>query len=171
MISPNIVLTVDHGHAEITSRALLKGTRFGPITVGSRGHWVIEAPGVEEVHLVLWFDGGSLRIAAQPNCRVLLNGEDVGLEFRIVSVPSDICFGDARFGVGPELDAPSAETRPEPTRPPSIAAGTPTRRSRTPDTERVSGSRSDWDSDELSAFPEPLRRKGGGRPDSGGQLA
>lgn len=166
-MSPNVLLTVDNGQTEMPSRVLLKGTRLGPTTVGSQGHWVIEGPGVEEVHLVLWFDGSLLWVAAQPGCRVLLNGENVGLEFRLVSVPSDICFGNARIGVDPELDTPSARTRPEPMLPPNITAGTG--RSRTPSTDREPSPRSDQPSDELPTVPEPLRRKGSGRPDPGSQ--
>jgi hypothetical protein len=142
---PNIVLAVDPGQTTIPVRSLLRGTRFGPITVGTQGHWVIEAPGVEEVHLVLWFDGTLLWVAAQANCGVLVDGDSVGLDFRLVAIPSDICFGDARIRVGPEHDAPPAKVWPEPSGRQSIQ------------TQGARDTRSVRDSDKPSTVPEPRR--------------
>jgi hypothetical protein len=99
--TPNLqtVLTLTAGVSSVPQSQFVWGTPVRPFSVGSRGDWVVDAPGVEPVHLFLQFDGKMIHVAGGPTGAVQLSGAPVDQTWRPVPVFSEVTFGAARLRV------------------------------------------------------------------------
>jgi hypothetical protein len=94
------VLKILAGSGPVPVARFVWGTPAAPFSVGSRGDWVVQAPGVEPVHFFLAFDGRLIQASGLPSGpRVLLNGVAVERNWTPVPVSSELSFGNARVSV------------------------------------------------------------------------
>ena len=94
------VLKILAGSGPVPVARFVWGTPAAPFSVGSRGDWVVQAPGVEPVHFFLAFDGRLIQASGLPSGpRVLLNGVAVEQSWTPVPVSSELTFGSARVSV------------------------------------------------------------------------
>jgi hypothetical protein len=94
------VLKIAAGSGPAPTARFVWGTPAAPFSVGSRGDWVVQAPGVEPVHFFLAFDGRLCQVAGLPSGpRVLLNGVPVEQTWTPVPVSSELAFGNACVSV------------------------------------------------------------------------
>jgi len=111
-----VILRVTAGECGEVRRELVWGKPVAPFSVGTRGDWAVEAPGVEAIHLFFAFDGHRLHAAAaSPDHSVLVQGMPLGPEWTHLAVPSLIAFGGASIAVDCEDGAAShTAIRPRP---------------------------------------------------------
>lgn len=76
-------------------------------SVGSAGDWVVVAPGVAPVHLLLAFHAGELYVATTGGTSAELDGAALDQTWRRVPVPSELGFGEARLSVRAGVAAPA----------------------------------------------------------------
>jgi hypothetical protein len=129
------VLKILAGSGPVPTARFVWGTPAAPFSVGSRGDWVVQAPGVESVHFFLAFDGRLIQASGLPSGpRVLLNGVPVEQNWTPVPVSSELTFGGARVSVlceelvpeSPAVPAAHCETKFIPDQPapsPALAMG------------------------------------------------
>lgn len=108
--APNLetVITVVSGHALLGVRKFKWGDVVPQFSVGSQGDWIVSAPGVASMHLLLTFDGRQLHAASVTgSAPVYLQDTPIDDRWNPVSVPSELRFGQARLKVScePSQDA------------------------------------------------------------------
>ena len=107
-----IVLSVASGTSALARRSFSWGSPVAPFSVGTRADWPIYAPGVEETHLYLTFDGYRLHAAcASPESQVSVDGSPLSTHWLPLSVPCNLRFGGARLLISSEEEEPAALPR------------------------------------------------------------
>ncbi len=103
---PDIILRVRRGSAGVSCMRFRAGRAVEPTTIGKRGAWVVSADGVQNLHVLIRFDGDRLfGMAAHPEDPPLVDGQALGDDWTEIPSPSVIAFGAARILVDDWEDA------------------------------------------------------------------
>jgi len=118
-----VVIKVVHGRTLLPSRTFKRGEAVPQFSVGSRGDWIVSAPGVVSFHLLLIFDGERVFAASiDAGAPVYLEGSAIGNNWNLVAPSKELRFGEASIVVARQAsNAPPAGRSafpPRPTRPP-----------------------------------------------------
>lgn len=118
-----VLVTVVAGECHTPQQRFEWGVSSPALSVGAGADWVIFGKGISDVHLLLSFDGRSVRAtAASDSARVEVVGEEaLGVESRILELPFELRLGTARL-VGQVVGGAVART---PDVLPDFAAGAP----------------------------------------------
>jgi hypothetical protein len=121
------VATLTGGTSPVMQQAFFWGIPGQPFSVGTRGDWVVNAPGVEPLHFFLNFDGRMIQVAGGPSgAPVTVAGVPVDHTWRPVPVFAEIAFGGARMRItceeAPQEAATAQSTVPVPAVPEPVAA-------------------------------------------------
>lgn len=101
-----LVLSVVTGDAVPRARTLYRGHRVESLTIGTRGDWHVEAPGVVPIHAALHFDGSNLYVWGSSLGSISVNGKPVPESWTPVSFPAVMLLGEARIVLlGPRTKA------------------------------------------------------------------
>jgi hypothetical protein len=120
------VLEIRRGQGEPRFLRLPRGTDLQPTSIGGRGDFRVDADGVLDVHLFVYFDGETLFVqSAESATPVRVNGRPAGSDWTRVEPPSTLAFGDARVVFCPASQASAVSAAPAP--PARPAAGVPKR--------------------------------------------
>ncbi len=100
------------------TRTFPPGDTVPQFTVGSRGDWIISAPGVLPQHLLLFFDGGQIHAASlDETTPAYLKGVALPRAWRIVPHLGEVKFGQASLRVLHRVIPSQRPSAPEPPRP------------------------------------------------------
>lgn len=83
--------------AEPRSVLFQPGMKVEAITVGKRGDWKVDAPGVLDVHGQLKYDNGVLYVRAESQSNMFVDDEPVGAEWKELHPPCTIKLGPAQL--------------------------------------------------------------------------
>src|SRR5215471_12895939 len=111
------VLTLTAGNSDERKRVFRWGTQIEPFGVGVKGAWYVHAPGVQDIHLYISFDGRMVQVAATQGAAVTVAGALVGQGWHPVPVRTELRFGSASIAVTCE-EAPGSS-------PPAARASSP----------------------------------------------
>lgn len=121
MASQHIILRIVNGRTQLPTRSFTRGEPVPQFSVGSRGDWIVSAPGVASFHVLLMFDGehvfaASADPAAAP---VYLGSTPIGNTWHPVTSATELRFGEARLVVAREasLAPPAGASPPRPPKP------------------------------------------------------
>ena len=94
---PDPVIEIETGIGEAAS-SRFPGQELQPISVGEKGMWRIEAPGVLDVHAFVYFDGNALFLqSADQGNPAKGNGQAIGATWQQIEIPCTIELGRARL--------------------------------------------------------------------------
>jgi hypothetical protein len=97
-MSRSAIVELESGDAEPPYLLLEEGKEFGPIPVGRRGGWRVEAVGVLDVHAHLYFDGTDLFVQSADEMRpVIAGGAAIARVWTVLEAPCAIDLGGARL--------------------------------------------------------------------------
>src|SRR6187399_2689438 len=115
-----VVIKVVHGRTLLPSRSFKRGQAVPQFSVGSRGDWIVSAPGVVSFHVLLIFDGERVYAASiDAAAPVYLEGSPIGNNWNVVAPSQELRFGEASLVVARQAsNAPPAGRSAFPPRPP-----------------------------------------------------
>jgi hypothetical protein len=120
------VATLSSGSSPVPKQAFVWGVPGRPFSVGTRGDWMVEAPGVDAMHVFLNFDGRMIQIASGPSgASATLNGSPIGPNWQPVPIFAEIAFGGARIRVTCEEVQPQRPSGSPPNTAPFEPAAAP----------------------------------------------
>jgi hypothetical protein len=125
----SIVISIRGGSTDRPEVELLSGTPVEAFSVGTEGGWRVTGGGVGGVHAYLYFDGGTLFVAAAPGAIVRSGRATVSTDWMPLSVPSEVNLGEVTLEIrsGAEMRAPAA-TKPATPKAPQVQKPQPSAR-------------------------------------------